>query len=319
MTNEITLIIPDDTTIHGAGERIDQALARLLPDYSRTQIKAWIDSGHILVNGKTIKAKTRVKGGETVTVRAELKPQPAWEAQSIPLTIIHEDDDLLVINKPVGLVVHPGAGNQDNTLLNALLHHAPQMATLPRAGILHRLDKDTSGLLVVAKTATALRSLTLQMKKRQITREYKAIVYGRLISGGRIDAPVGRHPTQRTRMAVTESGKPAITHYRIDTKFRHHTLLKVFLETGRTHQIRVHFAHIRHPIVGDPLYGGRTQLAKNMSTELIECIRGLKRQALHAFALTFRHPLTGDTLHFEAPLPDDMLTLIQLLKTDLNT
>jgi len=307
-----SLIIP----ILPISERLDQVLAKLLPDYSRTQIQAWIEAGDILVNGKVVKAKTKVQGGETVEIDAIIKPQPTWAAQAIKLNIVYEDEALLVINKPAGLVVHPGAGNQDSTLLNALLHHAEELKNLPRAGILHRLDKDSSGLLVIAKTAAALKDLSLQLKKRAILREYQTIVYGRLISGGTIDAPIDRHPIQRKRMAIVETGKKAITHYRVAEKYRAHTLLKVRLETGRTHQIRVHMMYMRHPIIGDSTYGGRVQLTKQMQPELIQAMRQLKRQALHAVAIGFVHPVTQKEMYWESELPQDMQQLIQLLRED---
>ncbi|MBV9575267.1 MAG: 23S rRNA pseudouridine(1911/1915/1917) synthase RluD [Gammaproteobacteria bacterium] len=308
----LNLIIPD-TYAH---MRLDQALAKLLPDYSRTQIQEWIEMGSILVNGMPMKAKTKLKGGETVSIDVIEKPQPTWEAQAIPLTIVYEDDALLVINKPPGLVVHPGAGNANHTLLNALLYHAADLQLLPRAGILHRLDKDTSGLLVIAKTAASLKDLSQQLKKRTLVREYQAIIYGQLISGGRIDAPIDRHPLQRKRMAVVETGKPAVTHYRIMEKYRAHTRLKVRLETGRTHQIRVHLSHIHHPLVGDITYGGRVQLTKGMSSELIQSLRHFKRQALHACALGFSHPVTNEWMQFEIDLPEDMTQLIAELRKD---
>lgn len=308
-----TLTIPDEQ----ADERLDQALAKLLPDYSRTQIQEWIASGQVLLNGKPSKGKLKVKGGENVSIEVTLKPQPEWEAQAIPLNIVYEDDAVIVINKPVGLVVHPGAGNSDRTLLNALLHHAPALQDLPRAGILHRLDKDTSGLLVVAKTAHALKDLSLQLKKRTLLREYQAIVYGTMISGGTVDAPLDRHPMQRTRRAVVDTGKPAVTHYRIAEKYRAHTRLKIRLETGRTHQIRVHMAHIRHPIVGDSVYGGRIQLNKGMTPELVQALRQCKHQLLHAFALGFDHPETQEFMRFEAELTDEIKEMIALLKDDM--
>ncbi|VVC76106.1 Ribosomal large subunit pseudouridine synthase D [Aquicella siphonis] len=309
-----TFIIPD---IH-ADERLDQALARLMPEYSRTQIKDWLDSGSILINGLAAKGKTRIKGGETVTAEIPVITRPHWEAQPIPLNIVHEDDALILVNKPAGLVVHPGAGNQDRTLMNALLHHDPALQALPRAGILHRLDKDTSGLLIIAKTAAALKHLSLQLKKRSLLREYQAIVYGTMISGGSVDAPIDRHPLQRKRMAVIDTGKSAVTHYRIAEKFRAHTRLKIRLETGRTHQIRVHMAYIRHPIVGDAVYGGRIQLAKGLSEQLITALRQFKRQALHAFALGLTHPDTEEFMRWEIDLPEDMNHLIQVLREDLN-
>jgi len=292
-------------------------LAKLLPDYSRTQIQEWIESGAILIDGATVKGKTKAKGGENVTIEVILKEQPAWEPQNIELDIVYEDDSLIVINKPVGLVVHPGAGNADCTMLNALLHHAPELQSLPRAGIIHRLDKDTSGLLVIAKTQQALRNLSLQMKKRTILREYQAIVHGSFISGGVVDAPIDRHPLDRKRMGVVETGKPAITHYRIAEKYRAHTRLTVRLETGRTHQIRVHMAYIQHPIVGDCTYGTRVQLAKGLTPALIQHLRQFRHQALHAFALGLVHPVTQENVRWEAPLPNDMKELINTLRVDM--
>ncbi len=299
-----------------ANERLDQALVKLLPIYSRTQIQEWIEDQSILVNNHPAKAKNRVKIGDSIAVAASLKAQPVWQSEDISLPIVYEDDALLVINKPNGMVVHPGAGNQNSTLLNALLHHAPQLQELPRAGILHRLDKHTTGLLVIAKTAAALRSLSEQLKQRTMTREYQALVYGAMISGGKVDAPIDRHPIQRKQMAVVDTGKPAVTHYRVMEKYRHSTRLKLRLETGRTHQIRVHMAHIRHPIIGDPVYGGRVQLTKNLSPELIQLLRGFKRQALHAFALGFDHPESGEPMRFEAEIPEDMQQLIIALRDD---
>jgi len=299
-----------------ATERLDQALAKLLPDYSRTQIKEWIDLGTILVDGKTQKSKYKIRGGEEVIIQAELKEPTQWEAEPIPLNILYEDEALIVINKPVGLVVHPGAGNSGKTLLNALLHHAPDLKELPRAGILHRIDKNTSGLLVVAKTASALKHLSHQLKHHELQREYQAVVYGHMISGGKVDAPIDRHPRERKRMAVVETGKHAITHYRVTEKFRDFSHLTLQLETGRTHQIRVHMMHIHHPIVGDATYGGRVQLSKGMSESLIQTLRHFKRQALHAFALGFIHPVTEEPVRFEAPIPEDMQQLLDALKKD---
>lgn len=299
-------------------ERLDQVLTKLIPDYSRTQIKTWLKEEAILINQAPAKANLKVKGGEAVTLNARITLDAPWVAQAIPLNIEYEDEAVLIINKPAGLVVHPGANNNDKTLLNALIHHAPQLKALPRGGILHRLDKDTSGLLVIAKTPAALKSLSLQLKKRSIVREYQAIVYGILISGGTIEAPIGRHPLKRKRMSVDEMGKNAITHYRVAEKYRAHTRLKLRLETGRTHQIRVHMQHIHHPIVGDPVYGGRVRLSKGMTPELIDVLRHFKRQALHAFALGFIHPETGTLMRFEIPLPDDFKQLIAVLRKDTN-
>lgn len=306
------LVIPDEYI----DERLDQALAKLMPEYSRTQIQLWLEDGSIMINGKQQKGKTKVKGSEQVIITATVKEQPVWEAKAIPLNIVYEDDDILVINKPAGLTVHPGAGNANRTLLNALIYHYPALQTLPRAGIVHRIDKDTTGLLIVAKTANALKSLLHQLKKRTIAREYQAIVYGTMISGGTVDAPISRHPLQRKRMAVVETGKPAITHYRVSKKYYGITHLALKLESGRTHQIRVHMAHIRRPIVGDVVYGGRVQLSKGMSSELIQALREFKRQALHAFALEIEHPNSGEIMRWEAPLPDDMKNLILALEHD---
>ncbi|HTM63646.1 MAG TPA: 23S rRNA pseudouridine(1911/1915/1917) synthase RluD [Gammaproteobacteria bacterium] len=310
--NNHEVVIPDDL----ANERLDQALAKLLPEYSRTQLKQWIEKDQVTINGSVQKAKTRVRSGDRILVQPTLRPEPAWEAQNIPLNIVYEDEAVIIINKPAGLVVHPGAGNASATMLNALLHHEPALKALPRAGILHRLDKDTSGLLIVAKTLAALKSLSQQLKHRTLSREYQTVVYGSLISGGKVDAPIDRHPVQRKRMAIVDTGKPAITHYRIMEKYRGLTRLKVKLETGRTHQIRVHMSHIRHPIAGDVQYGGRVQLVKGMSEELIQCLRQFKRQALHAFAVGFTHPVSGEWMDFEAEIPEDMQELISALRKD---
>jgi 23S rRNA pseudouridine1911/1915/1917 synthase len=310
--NNQSVVIPEEL----ADERLDIALAKLLPEYSRSQIKQWIDDGLVTHHGLPVKGKTRTRAGDEYLVTPAVKPTPDWEAQNIPLTIVFEDDDVLVINKPVGLVVHPGAGNANSTLLNALLHHCKALNGLPRAGILHRLDKDTSGLLIIAKSPAALKSLSQQLKHRTLVREYQAVVYGDFISGGMVDAPIDRHPLQRKRMAVVETGKHAVTHYRIMEKYRSCTRLKVKLETGRTHQIRVHMSHIHHPIVGDKTYGGRVQLAKGMTDELITALRQFKRQALHAFAVGFEHPITHEEVRLEAELPEDMQTLIRIMRDD---
>lgn len=298
------------------GLRLDQALVQLLPEYSRTELQLWIKNGEVLLNNRIAKAKATVLGGETILIHALPKQQPAWDAQAINLNIVYEDEDLIVVNKPRGMVVHPASGNPNKTLLNALLHHSPQLQKLPRAGIIHRLDKDTSGLLVIAKTPAALKSLLAQMKSRSIVRIYQAIIFGLLTSGGTIEAPIGRHPIQRKRMTVIETGKPAISHYRLMEKYRAHTRIKVFLETGRTHQIRVHMAYVRHPIIGDPLYAGRLQIPKGATQELIDALRHLKHQALHAFELELTHPTTQQLMKWQAPLPNDMKQLIEILKND---
>ncbi|HSW93533.1 MAG TPA: 23S rRNA pseudouridine(1911/1915/1917) synthase RluD [Gammaproteobacteria bacterium] len=314
MTEKIHLhlIIPNEM----GGNRLDQVIAKLLPDYSRTQIQAWIKKARITVNDKPCKPRDTVMGGENIMIDAERKTQPAFQAQPIDLNIVYEDDALLVINKPVGMVVHPAAGNPDSTLLNALLHHVPALKELPRAGIMHRLDKDTSGLLVIAKTWASLTHLTAQMKSRTIHRIYQAIVCGLLTSGGKVDEPIGRHPVQRKRMTVIETGKPSVTHFRVIERYRNHTRIRVQLETGRTHQIRVHMAHIRYPLLGDPVYGGRLQLPRGASPALVDILRRFKRQALHASELGLIHPVTEKEMHWQAPLPDDLQELIRILKED---
>ena len=308
----LQIIVPP----HLAGKRLDQAAADLFPQYSRARLQAWIRDQQLQVNGHNKRPRDPVNPGETITLKAVLPAQEKWQPQAIELEIIYEDEALLIINKPVGLVVHPAAGNPDSTLVNALLHHSPALANLPRAGIVHRLDKDTSGLLVVAKTLEAHTALVKQLQARTIQREYEAIVTGHLVAGGTIDAPLGRHPVQRKKRMVTDFGKPAVTHYRVLEHFRHYTRLKVQLETGRTHQIRVHMTHIHHPIVGDKTYGGRLQLPKGASPELIQVLRTFKHQALHAQRLGLVHPMTKEDMAWTAPLPADMQHLLEVLRRD---
>lgn len=298
------------------GKRLDAAVSKILAQYSRNLIKQWILEGHLLHNGCVAKPKDPVAEGDTVAIEAVLESQISNAAQSFPLEIVFEDDQLLVINKPAGLVVHPGAGNQDHTLLNALLHYAPALEYLPRAGIVHRLDKETSGLMVVAKTMEAHTYLIDLMQHHEVKRTYEAVICGPCISGATIDAPMGRHPKQRTKMAVINDGKEAVTHFRLIERFREHTHVRVMLETGRTHQIRVHMAHIRHPLVGDPVYGGRFKLPPKATPELVDALRGFKRQALHAAELTLEHPVTQEQLTWKAPLPQDMQDLLKILKYD---
>ena len=302
--------IPDD--YHGL--RVDQAVAKLLSGYSRSQLQKWLASGQILINGQRAAAKQKVQGGESVVLNVLLQPDQRWEAQALPLNIVYQNDDIVIVNKPADLVTHPGAGNPDGTLVNALLHHIPETQNLPRAGIIHRLDKETSGLLVVAKTLHAHNDLVKALQAREIHREYECIVQGKLISGGTVDEPIGRHPKNRLQQAVITSGKPAITHYRIIQRFQHYTHLKVVLETGRTHQIRVHMAHIGHPIVGDPLYGGRKRIPKNLSPELKIILDNFNRQALHAKKLILINPSSGESQTFEIPAPEDFLILLNGLK-----
>ena len=298
------------------GQRLDQALAQLFPDYSRSRLQQWVKAGRVSRNGEPVRNKDKVQAGDWILLDAEEEPVTTAVAQAIPLTIVFEDEDILVINKPAGLVVHPAAGNPDGTLQNALLHHAPALDRLPRAGIVHRLDKDTSGLLVVAKSLKAHKYLIEQLQAREIEREYRTIVQGVPIAGGSVDAPIGRHPTQRTKMAVVVNGKPAQTDYRVLERFRQHSLLAVKLHSGRTHQIRVHMAYIHFPVLGDPVYGGRLRIPAGSSPAFIDALRQFKRQALHACRLALAHPVTGDWLEWEAPMPDDMLALIDALRDD---
>jgi len=298
------------------GKRLDQALAVLFQDYSRSRLQQWIRDGQVQVDARVMRPKDKVFAGQQVILQASLAPEGEWEAEDIPLPIVYEDAHLLVINKPAGLVVHPAAGNYTGTMLNALLHHAPQLENLPRAGIVHRLDKETSGLLVVAKDLSTHKELVAQLQAREFEREYLAIVVGVMTAGGTVDAPIGRHPVQRKRMAVVERGKPAITHYRVLERFRAHSLIRVNLETGRTHQIRVHMAYVHFPLLGDPVYGGRLKLPRGCSGELAEALRHFRRQALHAARLGIIHPQTGEHLQWEAPLPADMETLLEQLRAD---
>lgn len=299
------------------GKRLDQTLAIMFPDYSRSRLKDWILAGCVMVNGEVLpRAREKMYGGESIAINAEVEAELRFEAQNIALDIVYEDDDILVINKPAGLVVHPGAGNPDGTVLNALLHHFPAIGVVPRAGIVHRLDKDTTGLMVVAKTIAAQTNLVDALQLREITREYEAVANGLMTAGGLVDEPIGRHATKRTHMAVTFSGRPSVTHYRVMEKYRLHTRLRLRLETGRTHQIRVHMAHITHPLVGDPTYGGRPRPPKNATPELLTKLRSFKRQALHAAMLSLYHPITGELMTWHADLPDDFVELIELLHAD---
>ncbi len=306
------LTIPEEL----AGLRLDQALARMFPDYSRSRLKDWLLAGLITVTGGPKRPRDAVAGGETVT----FEPQPEVNVQAEPepmaLEIVHEDDALIVVNKPAGLVVHPGAGNPAGTLMNGLLHHVSALNEIPRAGIIHRLDKDTSGLLLVGKTLTAHTALVRLLADRDISRNYLAICNGVLTGGGTVREPIGRHPVDRKRMSVQQKGKPAVTHYTVKERFAAHTYVNVKLETGRTHQIRVHFAHRRHALVGDQVYGGRLALPKGASEELIQTLRHFKRQALHATRLAFEHPVSGELLDLEIAPPDDFQKLIEAMRND---
>ncbi|HSI94871.1 MAG: 23S rRNA pseudouridine(1911/1915/1917) synthase RluD [Methylophilaceae bacterium] len=312
-TQPISLVIPQSL----AGSRLDQALPKLLPDYSRSRLQAWIKEDLVRVDGQSAIAKQKVWGGEKVEVQPQPSPdESAFFAEDIPLDIVYEDEHILVINKSVGMVVHPAAGNWQGTLLNALLHHAPQLKDLPRAGIVHRLDKDTSGLLVVAKTIAAQTGLVRQLQARTVKREYRAIVWGEVWKNGTVDAQVGRDPRSRTRMAVTRvGGKPAVTHYEVLERFAVHTYLRCRLETGRTHQIRVHMQHIGAPLVGDPVYGLRGIVPHRvMSQTLRDALKDFKRQALHAVRLGLIHPVTGEFMEWQAELPADMKALLEAMR-----
>ncbi len=299
-----------------AGRRFDAVLAELFPEFSRSRLAEWIKSGDALLDGKAVRPREPVRGGEAVTLSILLETQTEAEPQDIPLAVLHEDADVFVIDKPAGLVVHPGAGNPDGTLVNGLLFRDPALAALPRAGIVHRLDKDTSGVMVVARTLQAHAALVEQLSARAVHRQYLAIVVGALVSGGTATAAIDRHPRDRLRMAARDDGRDAVTHYRLRERFRAHTALECRLETGRTHQIRVHMAHLKHPIVGDPLYGGSLRLPRAASEALVAALRAFKRQALHAETLEFIHPLSGQPLRCSAPVPADMLDLMRLLRED---
>ena len=311
-TVRLSLQIPQSQ----AGQRLDQALATMLPDYSRSRLKGWIESGAVLVDGNSRRPRDKVFGGEAVDIAATLAQDPTAQPQAIPLDVVHEDAHVLVLDKPPGLVVHPGAGNPHGTLQNALLAHDPRLATLPRAGIVHRLDKDTSGLLVVARTLAAHTALVRMLEQREVHREYEAICRGVMTSGGTVEAPIDRHPTDRVRMAVRDGGRDAVTHYRVIRRFHAHTHVRVQLETGRTHQIRVHLAHVGYPIVGDKVYGGRLALPKGVSESLRVSLRQFPRQALHAARLQFEHPVTGSAVDAISALPADMSRLLQQLDQD---
>lgn len=303
-------------TPENGGQRLDQVAAQMFPSHSRSRLQGWIKDGSLTVDGRTIRPRDPVYGGETLELDAEIQVQGDWQPEAIALDIVYEDHALLVINKPAGLVVHPAAGHQDGTLLNALLHHAPELAKVPRAGIVHRLDKDTTGLMVVAKTLEAQTDLVIQLQNRSVVREYECVVVGVMTAGGKVDQPIARHGINRQKMAVVAGGKQAISHYRVISRFRAHTHVKVRLETGRTHQIRVHMSHIHYPLVGDQTYGGRLRIPPGASAELLEMLRGFPRQALHARRLELEHPDDNRPMRWAAPLPSDMVELLALLHED---
>ena len=306
-----------DLPLELAGLRLDQALARALPQYSRSRLQGWIDAGAVKVDGRLLRGRDKILGGERVLIEAQIEADEQVTAETLPLDIVFKDRALIVINKPPGMVVHPGAGNAGHTLQNALLAFDPKLAVVPRAGIVHRLDKDTSGLLVVARTPEAHTALVAAIAEREVERHYIALCTGVMTAGGTVDEPIGRHRTQRTRMAVRADGRPAVTHYRVVKRFRSHTLVRAELETGRTHQIRVHLAHIGFPLVGDPVYGGRRRLPAGATPDLVAALAAFRRQALHAARLKLEHPVNGREVEWEAPLPADMAALIQTLEADL--
>jgi len=314
-SREFLAVVPDDL----GGRRLDQAAADMFSEFSRSRLKQWILGGQLTVDGQQRRPRDPVLPGERVRLIAQPEPQVELAPEPIPLNIVWEDDELLVINKPAGLVVHPGAGNAAGTLQNALLHHRPALTEVPRAGIVHRLDKETSGLMVVAASVPAHTALVRQLEARSVSREYEAICQGVLTAGGTVDQPIARHPVDRVRMAVRASGRPAVTHYRVIRRFRGHTHMLARLETGRTHQIRVHMAYAGHALLGDPVYGGRLRLPAGAAPELIEALRGFRRQALHARRLAFQHPATDETVSFEADLPEDFARLLAVLERDAAT
>ena len=314
------LVVDLEIPVELAGQRLDSALARLMPQHSRTRIKGWIEEGGVLLGRKACKPRDTVEAGARVRVRMTAPtPQTETQPEAIALNLVHEDRDVFVVDKPAGLVVHPGAGNPNHTLQNGLLALDPALAQLPRAGLIHRLDKDTSGLLVVARNEQAQTSLSRQLMARSMGREYLAVCVGVMVGGGTIDAPIGRNRSDRLRMAVRESGRPAVTHYRVLERFRAHTYLSVKLETGRTHQIRLHLSHLKYPIVGDPVYGGRFARPRGASAELNDSLRAFKRQALHAATLSFDQPRTGKRLTLQSPIPADLEHLLGVLRADLAT
>ena len=302
--------------IHCHGMRLDQVAAELFPAYSRNRLATWIKEGRLTVEGRTGKPREKVTASLRLVLQVTEEPRVDWQPQQLPLDIIFEDEHILVVNKPAGVVVHPAAGHADGTLVNALLAHAPELEALPRGGIVHRLDKETSGIMFVARSSLAHKSLVAQLSERAVSRTYCAVCTGALTGGGKIDANIDRHPTARTKMAVVTDGKPAVTHYRIAHRFKHYTQLQVNLETGRTHQIRVHMAHRKWPLVGDPVYGGRQRLPAGASELLMSTLRHFPRQALHAQALEFEHPASGDWMEFDTDLPDDLVNLLEVLESE---
>ncbi len=300
-----------------AGQRLDQALARLFPEYSRSRLTQWVKDGHVLLDERASRPRDSVTTGQRVRMTIVEEPVTTLKPEALPLDVVYEDAALIIVNKPAGLVVHPGAGNPAGTLQNALLYHAPELMHVPRCGLVHRLDKDTSGLLTVARTLESHTRLVAALQAREFEREYEAITVGVMTGGGTVDAPIARHGVDRKRMSVREGGRAAVTHYRVIKRYRAHTHISVQLETGRTHQIRVHLTHIHHPLVGDPVYGRRLLIPVDATVTLTDALRGFKRQALHARRLGLTHPVSGEVMHWEAPLPPDMQHLLHALDADM--
>jgi len=296
--------------------RLDQVAVALFPDFSRSKLQSWIKAGVLTVDGAVLRSKDKVSVDQMLQLCTQLEPEVSWSGEDIPLDICFEDEHVLVVNKPAGLVVHPAAGHAGGTLVNALIHYAPELDCLPRGGIVHRLDKDTSGIMFVARSPLAHRSLVEQLSARTVKREYAAVCIGALSGGGTINEPIGRHPHARTKMAVVHNGKPAVTHFKVAERFGNHTAITVSLETGRTHQIRVHMAHRHHPLVGDPTYGGRPRIPSGASAALVDGLRQFSRQALHARTLAFDHPASGERLELGTHLPDDLEALLALLRAE---
>lgn len=301
-----------------SGQRLDVALAEMFPEFSRSRLKQWVQDGQILLDGEVVKPKAKVFASQRLSLNIELEDEnESCEPENIPLDIVHQDEALIVVNKPAGLVVHPAVGNRSGTLQNALLYHDAALSRVPRAGIVHRLDKDTTGLMVVARTLQAHTYLVDQLQQRLITREYQALVHGVMTGGGMVDQPIGRHPHDRLRMAVREDGRESVTHYRLLQRFRCHSHIQLKLDSGRTHQIRVHMQYLHHPVVGDPVYAGRMRIPPDASPEFVAALREFKRQALHAWRLSLQHPNSGEILSWEAPIPEDMEALRLLMLEDL--
>ncbi len=297
------------------GHRLDQVAAELFPDFSRSRLQSWIRSGALRLDGEQARPRDKVAVGASLKIDAELEQEVSWSGEDIALELVYEDEEIIVLDKPAGLVVHPAAGHSSGTLVNALLHHCPSLATLPRGGIVHRLDRETSGLMVVAKSLRAHSNLVEQLQQRTVKREYAAVCIGAMTGGGTVDQPIGRHPRARKKMAVVATGgKTAISHYRLQQRFGHHTYITVQLETGRTHQIRVHMAYLHHPLIGDPQYGGRPRIPKGAAPELVAMLRRFPRQALHARALGLMHPVSGEYCQWQVDLPADMEELLACLR-----